>query len=82
MVKYIFRGLENQTRQLFNTLLGTEYEFSIKSQNIVKGRSNQGQFGRKRANLGSKWPKPYLEAYKAKQDHFSTQFHVVSVDFT
>ena len=47
IAKTIFKSLEIQTRQLLHADLGPEYEFYVKIQNIVKIRSNPGQFCQK-----------------------------------
>ena len=54
MAKYLLRGLESQTRPLFNTVLITEYGFNIKITNIVFRRSYLAHFGQNWVKIRSK----------------------------
>ena len=55
MAKIIYRDLESRSRLLFNTVLGSEYEFCVKVKNIVKRRSYLGQIVKKWSNLDPKF---------------------------
>ena len=54
MAKTIYRDLESQSRLLFNTVLGSEYEFCVKVKDIVKRRSYMGQIVKNWSNLDLK----------------------------
>ena len=54
MAKTTLRGLEGQTRPLFHTVLGPEYESYIKSPNLVLTRQDLAHMGQ---ILGQNWSK-------------------------